>query len=309
MSRLYILNGPNMGHSYQLRDGYTYIGRSAKNDIRIEDKTVSRRHLKIAKKGKRYLLTDLKSRNGTFCNGKYINHPFQFEVKEGVPIAIGMTLICIGEGCLEQIMPFLDSIELTKDTGEQSGIFKVHKHRTNQRKLELLYRVSDTLSEGLPLNKALTRILSHMLDLFGRIDTGAFILVDPETSAIGDVIAASPKPIDESPVLYCSDLVKRVIDDTKPVVISNVQSEENELTDTLKIQRIESVMCLPLLTGSHIMGAMYFDSVGRRYEFSREDVTFFADLSHRIAVGIERARFASDLTTIADKLSSDSQPT
>ena len=305
MTKLYILNGPNMGESFELRDGYTYLGRSAKNDIKIEDKTVSRRHLKIAKKGKRYLLTDLKSRNGTFYNGKYVHPPFQFEIKEGVPIAIGMTLICIGAGCVEEIMPFLDSLEITKDTGEQSGIFKVHKHRTNQRKLDVLYRVTDTLSEGLPLNRALTRILSHMLDLLGRIDTGAFILVDPETGAIGDVIAASPKPIDESPVFYCSDLVKRVIDDTKPVVISNVQTEQNELADTLKIQRIESVMCLPLLSGSQIMGAMYFDSKGKRYPFSREDVSFFSDLSQQIAAAIESTRFASDLATTAEKLSFD----
>jgi GAF domain-containing protein len=98
-------------------------------------------------------------------------------------------------------------------------------------------------------------------------------------------------------------LVTRVIEDAKPVVISNVQTEENELTDTLKIQRIQSVMCMPLLSGSQSLGAMYFDSVGRRYEFTWEDVSFFEELSRRIAVGIERARFSSDLTTTAEKFS------
>jgi hypothetical protein len=306
MSKLYILNGPNRGGSFELTDGYTYIGRSAKNNIRIEDKTVSRRHLRIAKSGREYLVTDLKSRNGTFYNGKYIRPPFEFEVKEGVPIAIGMTLICIGEGSTEQIKPLLDSIELRKDTGEQSGIFKVHQHRTNQKKLELLYRVSDTLSEGLSIDQALTRILSHMLDLLGRIDRGAFILVDPESGTIADVIFASPKPIEESPIFYCSDLVRRVVDGRKPVVISNARTEENEVIDTLRIHKIESVMCLPLLSGSQIMGAMYFDSLGKPYGFSKEDVALFTDLSQRIAVAIENARFAFDLTSIADSLSSHS---
>ncbi|MEJ2724851.1 MAG: FHA domain-containing protein [Deltaproteobacteria bacterium] len=306
MTKLYILNGPNMGESFELRDGYTYLGRSAKNDIQIEDKTVSRRHLRIGKRAGKYLVTDLKSRNGTFYNGKYILSPFELEIKEGVPIAIGMTLICIGEGCVERIIPYFDSLELTKDTGEQSGIFEVHKHRTNQRKLELLYSVTDTLSEGLPLNKALTRILSHMLDLLGRVDTGAFILVDPETRAFGDVIAASLKPMADSPIAYCSDLVRRVIDERKPVAISNVQAEESELIGTLKIQRIQSVMCLPLLNGSDIMGAVYFDSVGKRYEFSQQDVSFFADLSQQIAAAIQSNRFESDLTVIAGKLSADS---
>jgi hypothetical protein len=306
MAKLYILNGPDIGESFDLNEGHTYVGRSAKNDIKIEDKTVSRRHLRISKKGEKYLLTDLKSRNGTFCNGKYINHPFQFEVKKGIPIAIGMTLICIGEGCVKQVMPLLDSIELTKDTGEHSGIFKVHKHRTNQKKLEVLYRVSDTLSESLPLNKMLTKTLSHMLDFLGRIDTGAFILLDPATGGFGDVISVSAKPMDESPISYCSDLVSRVIDNGKPVAISNIQAEEAEFIDTLKIQRIVSVMCFPLLSGAQTMGAMYFDSVRKKYEFSREDVSFFSDLSHRIAVAIENIRFESDVMTIVDNLSSDS---
>jgi GAF domain-containing protein len=90
------------------------------------------------------------------------------------------------------------------------------------------------------------------------------------------------------------------------VVISNARNEENEFIDTLKIQRIESVMCLPLLSDSRLMGAMYFDSVGKRYEFSRQDVSFFADLSQRIAAAIESTRFESDLAVIADKLSAES---
>jgi GAF domain-containing protein len=100
--------------------------------------------------------------------------------------------------------------------------------------------------------------------------------------------------------------VRRVIDDRKPVVISNVQTEESDLIDTLKIQRIESVMCLPLLSGPQMLGAMYFDSVGRRYEFGRQDVSFFADLSQQIAAAIEGNHFESDLAVIADKLLADS---
>jgi GAF domain-containing protein len=53
------------------------------------------------------------------------------------------------------------------------------------------------------------------------------------------------------------------------------------------------------------MGAMYFDSVRKRYPFSSEDVSFFSDLSHRIAVAIENTRFESDVLTIADNLPSD----
>jgi len=49
MTKLHILNGPKIGRSFELSDVATYVGRSLDNDIQIEDKTVSRKHLKIVK--------------------------------------------------------------------------------------------------------------------------------------------------------------------------------------------------------------------------------------------------------------------
>jgi len=46
--------------------GTSFVGRAFDNDIRIEDKTVSRKHLKIARRGNKYFITDLKNRNGPF---------------------------------------------------------------------------------------------------------------------------------------------------------------------------------------------------------------------------------------------------
>jgi len=304
MARLYILNGPEMGRSFRLGDK-VYVGRGLDNDIQIIDRTVSRKHLKIERRRDRYFVADLGSRNGTFFNGNYIAPGLELEVKEGVPIVIGMSVICLGQGCKEQIMPFLDSIELTRQSAEDSGIFELHRDRTNQRKLELLYRVSSALTENLPLNEVLEKTLSYIFQLLGRIDRGAFILVDPETETIADVVSSSYKPGDDSPTLYCTDVVRRVIEGRIPVVISNVKViEGDDLAETLKILRIESVMCLPLISSSQIMGAMYFDSLGKTYGFSAEDVALFIDIGQRVAGAIENARLTWDSTMIADQVPS-----
>lgn len=71
MSNLYVIAGPQIGKVFELRDGANYIGRSAK-DIQIEDRTVSREHVKITAKGGRFYVTDLKSQNRTFFNGNYL---------------------------------------------------------------------------------------------------------------------------------------------------------------------------------------------------------------------------------------------
>jgi len=69
---LVILNGPEIGRLLRIKEGVSYLGRSLDNDIRIEDKTISRKHLKIESNRGKLFVTDLSSRNGTFCDGKYV---------------------------------------------------------------------------------------------------------------------------------------------------------------------------------------------------------------------------------------------
>ena len=305
MSKLYIVNGPEAGRPFELKEGPTYIGRSADNDIQIEDKTVSRKHLRILKKANKYYITDLKSRNGTFFNGNYLAAGVELEIKEGVPIAIGMSVICLGEACREHMVPFLDSIGLTKEVGEESGIFEQHRDKTNQRKLELLYNVSDVLMANLPIRQTLQKILDHIFDLLKRIDRGAFILLDPETREIREIVFRSKRATDDPNMIFCRDIVNRVIGDAKPIAVSDAETEEGEIADTLKVLRIESVLCVPLMIGSQIKGAIYVDSLERPYGFRREDLSFFMDLSQRTALAIETAQLASELSDISDDLSSD----
>jgi hypothetical protein len=307
MTKLYILNGPETGQSFELRDGTNYVGRSLENDIPIEDKTVSRRHLKIDKKGNKLFITDLESRNGTFFNCNLMAPGIELQAKEGEPIAIGMSVICLGHGCVESMTSLVDLIGLTSEIGGESGIFVVHGDKTNQKKLELLYRVSETLALNLPINETLEKVLDQLFKFLKRIDRAAFILVDPESETILDVISKSAKPTDESSSVYCPDVVRRVIGNKEPVMVSNVQTEDedDELLDTLKILRIESVMCVPMISSSRIMGILYVDSIERSYGFGKEDLLLFMDLSQRTALSIENARIAFDSTTIADNLRSE----
>ncbi len=53
----------------ELSDKVTSIGRSHDNSVEIDDLNSSRRHCQIERKGSSYLVSDLKSRNGTLVNG------------------------------------------------------------------------------------------------------------------------------------------------------------------------------------------------------------------------------------------------
>jgi adenylate cyclase len=295
MTELRILNGPDIGRSFQIKEGLNAVGRSRENDIHIKDKTVSRLHLRISRKGARYFLTDLGSQNGTFYDGQYLVPGVEVEAREGIPIAIGMTILSIGEASLGQTMPFLDSVGLTREVGEDSGVYVVHKGKTNQKKLEFIYEVSRLLMQNLPGKDTLEGILDLILELLVRIDRVAFILVDPEAKKITRLFSKfrGQKP----PVVldYPMDLIYEVIKGKEALMISDSQAEgvEEELAATLKLKRISSLMCIPMITYSQLLGVVYIDSLAKPYGFRQEDLALFQDVAQRAAAFLFRDQVSS----------------
>ena len=110
-SRLHILLGTDKCKSFDLEYGKIYtVGRSPDNDIEIDDKNISRYHLKIQCKENKYFITDLNSKNGTFVAGKDISPGIEVEVEEEIPVVIGMNIIGLGKGCKTWLKSFLDCV-------------------------------------------------------------------------------------------------------------------------------------------------------------------------------------------------------
>ena len=131
----------------------------------------------------------------------------------------------------------------------------------------MLYHVSEVLTEKLPIRETLQKILNHIFDFLKTIDRGAFILLDPETREIREVVFRSKTPADDPNMIFCRDVVSRVLGDGKPIVVSDAEPEEDEIADNLKVLKIEPVLCVPLMSRSQIMGAIYVDSMEKPYGF------------------------------------------
>ena len=87
---LVIQQGPNAGSAYPLRSQTVAIGRSADNQIVLDDAEVSRHHARLIWQGNAYILEDLGSANGTWVNGARITNPVL--LRPGDSIGVGKTV-------------------------------------------------------------------------------------------------------------------------------------------------------------------------------------------------------------------------
>jgi pSer/pThr/pTyr-binding forkhead associated (FHA) protein len=301
--QLYVLNGPKRGESYRLIHGTNYVGRSMDNDVRLEDKTVSRKHLRIFRESDQCFITDLKSRNGTFYRGSFITPGASVEVEQGFPIALGMAVVCVGESCADEIMPFPELLGLAVESKEDEKPSADRRRKPNQKRMEFVLKLADVFRENLSVRETQEKILRHVLRFLRRIDRASFVLIDPETHKTRLVTSRSKKSHGDPSVAYCREVITQVIKSRRPIVVSNVETEQqSRLVDTLKVLKILSVMCVPMIYRSQILGAMYVDSLERPYGFRRDDLLLFMDLSQRVAIGLENIRMVSEISSIADSL-------
>jgi diguanylate cyclase (GGDEF)-like protein len=86
---LVVIYGLDLGRKYDLNSAEFTIGRSSKCDIQIDQESISRNHAAIINDGKRVVLKDLGSTNGTYVNDQLIS---EYDVRNGDYIKIGRTI-------------------------------------------------------------------------------------------------------------------------------------------------------------------------------------------------------------------------
>ncbi|ODA40949.1 FhaA domain-containing protein [Desulfosporosinus sp. BG] len=89
---LEMIEGPDIGQSFELKDTEVFIGRHGQCQLVLHDPEVSRRHLKLALGENGWWLDDLGSTNGSFVNGQRIKHQM---AAPGDRIQIGQSVLVI----------------------------------------------------------------------------------------------------------------------------------------------------------------------------------------------------------------------
>jgi GAF domain-containing protein len=185
-----------------------------------------------------------------------------------------------------------------KGFSEHGEAFLQDRPMTAQRNMELIYKASSALMQSININEdiheILGTILNYLLDLLKRVDRGVFILVDSETKEISDLIPILKKSNGDGVQAYSRTIVDRVIREGKAVVMLDTSSEDKaDLSESMEIMKVRSVMCVPLISRSQVKGVIYVDSINQPYGFRKEDLSLLTALSIPAAFAIENASIHS----------------
>lgn len=83
---LVVRHGPDAGSSFRLDAPTTSIGRHPESDVFLDDITVSRRHVEVARDASGYVVRDAGSLNGTYVNRERVD---EARLRHGDELQIG----------------------------------------------------------------------------------------------------------------------------------------------------------------------------------------------------------------------------
>jgi PAS domain S-box-containing protein len=291
MPLLYVLSGPTAGDTYDVKEGTTLVGRGPDSNLQIVEQSISRKHARLVLSGEHLFIEDLGSQNGTQLNGHPIGSHYQVEVKEGDFISLGSVLMSLGKPYAEDGMVTQYSISL-KERPEQPAKHLLHKDRriTDREKLETIYEVSTLLMQSLDIDEIGEKILDSVFSCIKSIDTAALLLVDQDSGDLRQVTARSREYGKEFEMTYSRTISNRVILEGKAIMMSDTSlANETDLSESMILMRIKSVMCVPLISESDVHGVIYVHSTSVPHGFSKSDLQLLSALSSPAALAIENA--------------------
>jgi len=227
--------GPtDVGKVYRLDAGECLLGRRLDCHICIPDQRISRRHARIRREGDGYALEDLGSCNGSFVNGRRIQGSARLRHGDEVEIGASRFRIDLSDEMVAQAES--TSVRITQDTAEHtlSMIEVAHlglslkpslspsasKGTSDrpidaarlERKLQAMYRISETVASTLDANALLEKVCGILLEVFPQASAVAAVTFDQRSRQLRTQAARRRKGRETPGGGQTMDISQQVVD-------------------------------------------------------------------------------------------------
>ena len=301
--RLAAISGKLKGAIFAINEDTLVIGRETTANLCLADASVSRRHSKVEKSERGFVITDLESLNGTFVNDVPVKSRL---LEHGDRVRIGdsqfLFLTHEGEATSKSSDVRLDEAHVL--SGSTIQIRFDDAVYLMARDLSALMKVSTTINSIRGLDDLMERLIELLFEVVPA-QRGAILLTGEgsfETSLVFGLDRALGK---ERTVNVSRTIVQQVLRDGVALLSSDGAADSTAATDSLISTRAHSVMCVPLILFDRKLGVLYLDTTLPRDQFNRDHLHLVAAIAGIAAVAIENARHFEWLETENERLLAD----
>ena len=305
MGRLRETQGPNAGAIYELKD-VCVLGRALDCQVHIRDLTVSRRHARIARREKRFVIEDLGSGNGTYVNDKPV---VQHELSDGDTIQVASATFTFEEvlsnsSSVTMVGPLKSEPQIVKVVDASRSLLNEAQALTNasspkaqqlMARLRTVYAVSAAISNILDLDELLDEILNHLFETFPRAERGFIMLLEDETKELIPKAVKRRNESDEADLEVSRTILQEVIAHRHAVLSHNAMEDKRfRAGRSVANFGIRAMMCAPLVWRGEPLGIVYLDTAGIA-AFTQDDLELLTGIAGQSAAALGNARLHEEL--------------
>ncbi len=250
---------------YTVKPGSNVIGRLSYSDIYIEDISASRRHadLTFDPVTDSLVIADLDSKNGTFVNRQHIRQAICLQASDVIRIGnctITLTHYQANHSSAVAAGPHRHTRELLLESLDQHAV--------------LIYDVARQLNTVLDLETALGEVSALMKRAMGA-ERCEVILADrfDQIHELG----------------FPETIARKAIEERATIIIPEMSTTSNNVSDSARLYRVRSLLCVPILSSDSILGLIYMvKTEPEQRPFDQRDLQLAIAISHQAALTIQR---------------------
>lgn len=319
MPSLFVIQGRDQGTRFDLVDEVLTIGRDASNPIHLQDTEVSRKHAELARRDKSYLLTDLRSSNGTFVNDRQVE---THALVSGDRVRFGRTVLLYhaasGQSAEElarqiNIVPThqqRDDSRIVRSITQQEGSqlfealeqdYRSPRLARARGNLQIMYRTAMAVSHTLDIDQLLKRIMEFIFE-WVEADRGCVLLFDPESRKLHrKVFLQRNAEAGEQQIEVSRTILDYVIAHNEGVLTSNAKEDARwDTGQSILRKNIREAICVPMQGRYDVVGVVYIDTAVPPHlaggpegsnKFSEEHLKLMVAIAHQAALAVEDTQY------------------
>jgi putative nucleotidyltransferase with HDIG domain len=293
MPRVRVKTGPNQGQIYTIGDESISMGRDTACTIQILDKGASRQHAEIFRIGEMCFIRDLQSRNGTFVNDEKVVEEL---LREGDRVQIGSTVLVFESSA--EVKGETKGIRFTEASEEEfgqtlelrlddlAGFEEDGKAESRDTaNFRALFQLGKIIAAERDEQQLMDKILKFLASQLPADNLYLFVRDEQTNNLVAkarlDLEAAGSAPVSRT-------IIRRCIQEQRSIMTSDASADARFKTgDSIIINRIRSVMCVPLVSQERIRGVLYLSGARAGQGFIEEDLELATAVGTQAGVALE----------------------